>query len=464
MLYNSRMKSLPQNLSFVDVETTGLSPERNRIIEIGIVRVENGKVVKQFNSLVDPGTHLPAEIISITGITTAELAGAPSFFSIKDQVKDLLEDSVFVAHNVNFDYGFVKNEFKRYETSFNAKTLCTVRLARRLFPHLGRFSLDSLIYHFDLEMRDRHRAFADAYALWDFYQKAFAKTEDEVFLEALNYQLKTSIPKNLKKIDIDNLHQGPGVYVFWGKQNGDSVILYIGKSVNVKKRVMQHFTSAKFTKKEARIFEEINHIEVIPTHGEIGALVRESDMIKRLSPIHNAVLRRKTEMHVLVKESINGYYAAKLTKINNINETNLESIIGVYKSKKQAQILLRDLAKNYNLCPKLLGLEKHNGKACFNSQLGNCFGACTKDEPDYKYNIRFIEAFSSQLVPKWPFEGEVEIREESKKGVEIHKINNWCYKGSRLYDEEGNEIDGLSENIFDWDIYKIIRRKLKGAY
>ncbi len=141
---------LPQKLVFIDTETTGLSVSRDRIIEIGIVRVENNVVVAEYQSLINPEMFLSPFITSITHITEADLVNAPTFYDIRKDVYDLLKDAVFVAHNVRFDYGFLRNEFKRMEMNFTAKHFCTAKLSRSLFPLERHHNLDSVMQRFGI--------------------------------------------------------------------------------------------------------------------------------------------------------------------------------------------------------------------------------------------------------------------------------------------------------------------------
>ena len=160
---------LPKNFSFVDIETTGGRVASDRIIDIGILRVENGTIVAKFESLVNPETYIPPFIEDLTGINTTDLEFAPNFSQIKDQILELLADSIFVAHNVRFDYGFLKNEFRRHKYSFNSRNLCTVRLSQILFPQYSRHNLDSILERFQITCKRRHRAFDDASAILEFY-------------------------------------------------------------------------------------------------------------------------------------------------------------------------------------------------------------------------------------------------------------------------------------------------------
>ncbi|PIZ64583.1 hypothetical protein CO051_01130 [Candidatus Roizmanbacteria bacterium CG_4_9_14_0_2_um_filter_39_13] len=136
--------------SFVDIETTGTSTRHDRIIEIGILRVENDKIVKKYNQLINPETHVSPFITQITGIIPDDLEDAPTFEIVKDEVYELLRDSIFVAHNVRFDHGFLKNEFKRFDMQFSMKQLCTVRLSRTLFPEHRHHNLDAIIERFNI--------------------------------------------------------------------------------------------------------------------------------------------------------------------------------------------------------------------------------------------------------------------------------------------------------------------------
>ena len=242
---------LPRTLTFVDVETTGASLRNSRIIEIGIIRVENDQVVDTFHSLLDPETHIPPEILEFTGITQDEIKNAPTFSQIKDTVMELFNDSVFVAHNVKFDYSFIKKEFVMLEEQFNAKTMCTVNLSRSLFPFYRKHNLDALIERHGISCVRRHRAIDDAKVLVEFYQKMLDEIPSEVLIRAFDKVMKNAnIPTKIKSRVIEGLPDTPGIYVFYGK-NG--VPLYVGKSVNIKSRVKSHFAGSNITSKDFKL-------------------------------------------------------------------------------------------------------------------------------------------------------------------------------------------------------------------
>lgn len=433
---------LPLNFSIVDLETTGLSPVKDRIIDVGIIRVENGEIVSEFESLVNPLTYIPEEILAFTGIDKPSLERAPVWEELSGQIRQLLTDSVFVAHNARFDYGFIKNEFKRFEQVFNAKTLCTVKLSRHIAPGLQSYSLDNLISEFDLTVSRRHRAYDDARAIYDLLNKLSGLFGNEALQVAIQNTLKRStLPKNLAESEVEKLPHSPGTYYFY---DSEGILLYVGKAKDIKSRVRAHFSSDHKSQRELNMLSNLAVIDYFETAGELGALIKESQDIKALQPIYNRMLRRQNEMIAAVKAIRDGIMTIELTRLRDIKEIGETEILAVYRSKKAAQIELGEVAKENKLCPIKLGLEKGKG-ACFAYQMGNCSGVCTGAESPLRYNIRFIEAFNAKKVPAWPFSGPVKIIEKRDELYEEHVIDNWCY------------LSGSNKN-FDWDMFKIIKR------
>jgi DNA polymerase-3 subunit epsilon len=162
-----------------------MRPGVARVMDIGIIRVENGAVVERYETLVHPGMEVPAFISGFTGIRDSDLADAPAFDEIALEVERMLKDAVFVAHNATFDYGFMKAEFARIGMDWRAETLCTVQLSRALFPRERSHSLDAVIERHGIDISDRHRALPDAEAVLQFLQKAAAMTEPRVLARAV---------------------------------------------------------------------------------------------------------------------------------------------------------------------------------------------------------------------------------------------------------------------------------------
>jgi len=339
---------IPARMTFIDVETTGMSPQHDRVIEVGILRVEDGEVVAQYNKLLNPETFIHPSIQSLTGISPLELERAPTFEQEKDEIYELLQDSVFVAHNVRFDYAFLKGEFSRFQMPFTAKQLCTARLSRALFPSERKHGLSALIERFGFTCTHRHRAFDDAHVLWQFFQKIHADIKPELLTEAVTRVMKRpALPPHLDPELLKTLPESPGVYEFYDR---DRTLLYVGKAIDVRARVLSHFTNDYSSTKELSMSRQVSDIKVIPTAGELGALVRESYLVKTKQPIYNRQLRRMRKLILLKKTTTTeGFDTVELETVTDINAHDLVKIMGMFKSKKQATTFLEFICEKYNL-------------------------------------------------------------------------------------------------------------------
>ncbi len=451
------MTGLPKKIAFVDIETTGCSLRNDRVIEIGILRVEDSKIVKTFSSLINPQCHIPAEIELLTGITGVDVESAPSFYELKSAIRELLDDCVFVAHNVRFDYSFLKTEFKRFDMEFNPKQFCTVKLSRALFPQFRHHNLDSIIERFGFKNERRHRAFDDAQVLWDFYQKMIVDLGEEKLLEAVAKAMKRpTVPLNLPIEYLESLPDAPGVYIFFGE---NKLPLYIGKSISIKKRVMNHFSSDHLSSIELKIAQQVKNIETVVTAGELGALLKEAYLIKKMQPLYNRKLRQKHKM-VAVKAVTNkdGYGSVEFIDAAEIDVENLDSIVGVFRSRKAAQSFLLNKCRDHELCERWLGLENTKG-ACFQYRLGKCKGGCVGKEIAVMYNFRFAQAFYQARFQKWPYSTPVMIKEMGGDGVksEAFILDKWCYLGSVKEEGQARNVEVKKELEFDLDTYKILQ-------
>ncbi len=401
---------LPKAISFVDLETTGTSSRFGRIIEVGIIRVEENKIVKEFSTLLNPQTHLDPFIQSMTGISPIQLENAPSFYEIKDSVLEILKDSIFVAHNVIFDYGFLKREFQRIDKPFSMRYFCSVKLSKSLFPRFKHHNLDSIIERFNLNCKNRHRALDDAKVIWDFFQLSINQLGVEKVNSAIQKLMKRpSLPIGISENMLDSLPESPGVYIFYNKEGA---ALYIGKSKNIRNRVLNHFSSSKDNSIDQKIAQDITSIETLETAGELGALLLESTLIKKHQPLLNRLLRYSSKLIALRKvQKDNSYHLVSVDTLQELPFEEMENIIGIFKSNRELKDFLMLLAKEYNLCLKLLGLEKTKS-ACFYSHLGRCLGACINKENYLKYNLRFEEAFYKTKIKRWPFPSAIAIKEK----------------------------------------------------
>ncbi len=435
---------------FVDIETTGGGYRTSRVLEIAVIRYENDEIVDEYSTLLDPETHVPAFITGITGITNQDIQGAPTFSDVAKRLIEIMEGAVFIAHNVNFDYSFIKAEFARMNVPFSLKKLCTVRLSRRMYNYEKGHSLEALIRRHSIPFENRHRASDDAKAILYFAQNAHSEHGQAAFNEAVHMQMKSQgIPVNLEETDVKAISNEPGVYIF--KDNKDTV-LYVGKSIHMRDRVKSHFQN--MAAKEVKIAQQTTKIESIPTKSEVMALLLESRLVKQLQPVYNRQLRRVNNYCMLVKIEVNGY--AQLSYVYGIpgEDAEVGDIYGLYENKMKAKKWMDIIARTFNLCPKLMGLE-NTKTSCFWYSLGKCKGACVATETAGAYNGRFETALKDRKLQSWPYENEIELSVDSFGSKLV--IENWIIKTIR---SDIPLLRNTTKVSFDLDEYKIIKKYL----
>ena len=462
-------------VAFVDLETTGGMPTRDRVTEIGIVRVADGEVVEEWSTLVNPECSIPEDIQALTGITNAMVRGAPTFSTIFREVRARLEGHLFVAHNARFDYGFLKNEFRRLEVPFTAEVLCTVRLSRRLYPGAAGHGLDAVVARHGLaglfegggagtleggaEPRTgRHSALGDARAIWQFVRAVHRERGADELEGAVRRLLKTpSLPPQLPPDALEGLPEGPGVYRFYGVND---LPLYIGKSVNLRDRIRSHFSSDHMSSNDIRISGEIRRIEVDETAGELGALLHEARLVKELLPLHNHRLRRKANACFVRLPDLRSPPETLLAgDIDWDSRDPREALYGPFATKRHVKEMLETLASANGLCWRQLGWEKRGGP-CFARQVRRCRGACIGEETPEMHHLRLATALLPWRVLDWPWSGRAIVRERHPDGrfEEAHVFDRWRHLGSA---RDGQALADLLEARcaaeFDPDIYRILR-------
>ncbi|MDH4094799.1 MAG: exonuclease domain-containing protein [Betaproteobacteria bacterium] len=444
-------------LAIVDLETTGAHPAHDRVTEIAVIEVEGGEVRDEWSTLVNPETPIPAAIQALTGITNDMVAGAPTFGRLAGDLHERLQGRVFVAHNARFDYGFLKREFARAGLDFRAKTLCTVRLSRRLYPEHARHNLDSLIARHGLQCRARHRALGDADAVWQFLRLAAEERGAEVMAVAARQVAKQpSLPPHLDPAMVDEIPEAPGVYLFYGE---GGTPLYVGKSKHMRSRVLAHFAGDLRSGREMQLAREVRRIEWQRTAGELGALLREAALVKELLPVFNRQLRRATELCGFAFDGL------RLRLARDFGAEGLEHVHGLFRSKRAALEALRGLADAHGLCLQSLGFERARKGACFRHQIGRCAGLCAAKESPAAHHARLAAALAGMKTAAWPWRGPVGVLEEDREreASELHVVHQWCYLGTaRSEDEVAALLEAARRPRFDLDQYKLLVRHLLG--
>jgi DNA polymerase-3 subunit epsilon len=368
----------------VDLETTGGRASRDKIIEIAIVLHDGHKIVDTYQSLVNPERYVPYAITELTGIKQQDVEDAPKFYEIARKVVEMTEGKIFVAHNVRFDYSFLREEFKRLGYTYSRKNLCTVRLSRKAFPGLRSYSLGNLIKYMGLEVENRHRALDDALATAELLRLILSQKENKEEAKTMvNLGMKESLlPTNFSLEKIHALPEACGVYYF---HNHLGDVIYVGKSINIKKRVAEHF--AKKTRKAEKLQLQARDISFEITGSELIALLLESYEIKRLKPDINRAQRiQRFPYAVHTYENEQGYICFNMQKVNAAERKGL-NIISEYPKMSQARSHLNRIRETYELCGKLCGTDG-SLSACFHYHIEQCAGACLHKEAPEAYNER----------------------------------------------------------------------------
>lgn len=440
-------------LAFVDLETTGTAPTRDRITEIGIVAVEEDGSVTEWSSLVNPETAIPHFIQSMTGISDAMVSKAPTFALLAAEISQRLHGRLFIAHNARFDYGFLKNEFRRAGVDFRSTVACTVKLSRKLFPGHPRHGLDALIERHGLTVSARHRALDDARLIHQFWTIARGAHSDERFSAVLgDITARPSLPPHIDSGIVEDLPDGPGVYLF----HGENALIYVGKAKNLRHRVLGHFSGDHASEKEMALAQQVRRIEWITTGGETGALLREARLIRERQPTHNRQLRRNQELcSIQLVDQGDGLVTPEIVEAAALDFGGNTDSYGLFKHKKEAERTLAEIADTTGLCPAVLGLERRMpGRPCFARQLRKCRGACSGEETLISHAARLVHSLASLKLHRWPFDGPAVLRE----GDELLVIDRWRFLGSAKSETEVWELVDSRPPPFDRDSYRILVR------
>jgi DNA polymerase-3 subunit epsilon len=406
----------------LDIETTGGQFNEEGITEIAIYKFDGHEVVDQFISLVNPEIPIQPFVVKLTGINNAMLRSAPKFFEVAKRIIEITSDCVIVAHNASFDYRILRTEFKRLGYDFQAKTLCTVELSKKLIPDQPSYSLGKLVRALGIPMSDRHRASGDAIATTKLFKMLLEK---DVEKQILNDYIKQEIQKGIapKLLDIvEHLPSKTGIY-YIHNENGD--LIYIGKSRNIKKRINQHFTGT--STKSKKIQREVYSVTPEETGSELIALLKESEEIKINKPVYNRTQRKSIfEWALYAEKDSNGYLNLRLQKVDGRKKE-----ITSFTTLQEGKNALFRITEKYRLCQKLTGLYQTNA-GCFQYKIKECDGACVGIITPEEYNTRV-----QKLITENSFENKNLVLLDRGRNINersVVLIENGIYKGYAFYD------------------------------
>lgn len=380
--------------AIVDIETTGGYAANNDITEVAIVLYDGQNITDRYETLIQPRQAIPRHIQALTGITPALVAGAPHFEAVAGRIASLLKGRIFVAHNVNFDYSFLKHHLHEAGEELDSPRICTVRLTRKVFPGLASYSLGNLCRHFGIANAQRHRAGGDATAttqLLELLLQNNAQPHIDAFVK--KRAKEQSLPPHLPPEAVEQLPYSAGVYYFHDQKGR---VVYVGKAKNLKYRVRSHFTHNGTGRQRQDFLRNVCQVTYQECGTELMAFILENIEIRRLWPAFNQSQKKFTATYGLyVFQDQAGYQRIAIEK----QKKQLRPLY-TFNLLEEGKRMLQLLIKAHQLCPRLCFLETGAG-SCEAHEKGQCGGACVQLEPAIAYNER-VEAAITALEEALP--------------------------------------------------------------
>lgn len=405
--------------AIIDIETCGgrFEFKKGRITEICIIIHDGLQVVDKFTTLINPECYINPYFVNISGITNEMVADAPRFHEVARKIMEMTEGKIFVAHNVGFDYGFIRDEFASLGAVFRRETLCTVRLSRKLIPNRISYSLGHLCASLGIEIDGRHRAEGDAVATAKLFDLLLAlKNDNPQYKNKGVDELMTRRIDKIKQYILNKLPEECGVYYFLNKEGE---VIYVGKSKNVYNRAMSHFNSTE--KKGKKMLNELYNVDFVPTGSELIALLLESEEIKKRKPKYNRARKSEEFTHAIdYMKDRKGIHNFKIVATDEA-----ENPILSFNTYTTARERLNGMIDDYTLCLRYCGLTSDEA-VCFNHQIKQCNGICCGEESIEDYNKRAEKALEKYLFKEPDFIIVDKGRHEHERSVIV--IENRKFK------------------------------------
>lgn len=447
------LKGIPLPAVLVDIETTG-GPRHGRITEIAIIEIDEHEI-REWSTLVNPEIGIPINIQHLTGITNEMVASAPRFEEVCEEVFSKLKDKLFIAHNVGFDYGFLRKELGNVGISYKAPLMCSVQLSRALYPTAASHSLENIIIRHGIIVQYRHRALDDAQATYRFLQLAQNEHGVEKFRAAFHKQFQYGdLPLGIDPDIISKIPRTSGIYYLW---DSDNKLLYIGKGNNIRAEVFAQFLSGEKSPLEAKLASQTADVTWEITPGELSTTILHTQKIDQLKPALNKRTQTVDSLcSVFLKEDKNGWLNPRIVFADEMGRST-QRLYGMFTAEKHALKEIKKIFTAQNLCFNALPHRASTGLlVCENNQCK----VCNAGEIYLKHNIRLHAAFEQLALRRWPFKTPIAI-EESGSGCEtVHIIvNNWCLLGVAKSMEDYHDVLPFPENFrLDRNVYKFLVR------
>jgi DNA polymerase III subunit epsilon len=412
--------------AIVDIETTGGNPSQGGITEIAVLVHDGNKIIDQFHTLLNPERFIPGFITGLTGIDQQMVAKAPTFQEIAPRLFEFLKDKVFIAHNVNFDYSFIREALKNEGYTFDVPKLCTVRLSRKAFPGYRSYGLGRICEQLSIKIENRHRAFGDAEATAVLFGMIYSKSPELVFGSLKKNNGESFLPPNISKEQYLKIPESTGVYYF---HDAKGQVIYVGKALDIRSRFKGHFSGNSQDADKTKLRSEIHDISWEETGSEFLAYLIELLDIRRLWPKYNKAQKFKASSWGLYQyEDSQGFVRFQVGK----STRDLFPLIQ-FDNHSEGWKFLMDNVREYRLCPKLSGIQKTPNE-CYDVKLNTCNGACCgKEDPEF-YNKRakqFIKTLRQQS-------GNIIIKDKGRTTLEETALyfENGVFSGYGYFSQE----------------------------
>ncbi|MEO7761487.1 MAG: exonuclease domain-containing protein [Casimicrobiaceae bacterium] len=451
-------------LAFVDLETTGLGANDQRIAEIGVVTVDADGVgddgIDEWETLLDPGRRVAAPALEFGGergyFCADRASELPQFRDIAAKLAARLEGRLLIAHNARFDYAFLKTEFDRLGTTFAPQVLCTVMLSRKLYPRHRRHDLDALIGRHDLVAGERHRALPDARLLYQFWQTIHRDLGDEAIAAAIDGLLaEPLLPAHLDPGMIEALPECPGVFEFL---DGDDQPLLVGRAANLRRHVKRYFRLDRQCARADAMSRKLARIRWHPVSGPLDASLREI-ALRNGSGAGNGRAGEQAARQNSVSIRIDPA-AMPAARIVSLSEQSLEGdLFGIYATERKARNVLRRIASAADVCHRLLGLPSRGRPRCCESTApaADCVSCSAPHRA--RDLLRLAGALAPVRLKSWPWPAPIAVRE----GRTVHVFDRWQHLGSVRAQADLHPLLRERRCGFDRDVYKLLVRALPRA-
>lgn len=411
--------------AIIDIETCGGKFEfrKGRITEICILVHDGLQVVDKFTTLINPECYISPLYTKLTNITNDMVADAPKFHEVAKKILEMTEGKIFVAHNVGFDYGFIKDEFNSLGYKFRRETLCTVRLSRKLIPNRISYSLGHLCASLGIEIFGRHRAEGDAVATAQLFDLLLQlKSRHPQYKNVGVDEIMTRRIDKIKEYILKKLPEECGVYYFLNKEQE---IIYVGKSKNAYNRALSHFNTNE--KKGKKMLNDLYNVDFVPTGSELIALLMEAEEIKKHKPQYNRMRKASEFTH-----SIDCFMDKRgILNFKIVPYEEAENPVLSFNTYSTARERLDFLIDEHILCLRYCGLTDEEA-VCFNHQIKNCNGICCGEEDVEVYNQR-----ANKILGKYVFKDKNFVivdqgRNENERSVIL--VENRQFAGYGYFD------------------------------